>query len=63
MRSQLDFEKTQKTSLTEEVDGLQWKVQELSEVQQDLEEARNNLFKVETVLKVQMLLYYSPLRD
>lgn len=45
-RSTIETEKHQRSSLSEEVDGLSWKVQELTELEQELEETRSKLFTV-----------------
>ena len=46
MKSRLEVEQKQRSSLSEEVDGLSWKVQELADLEEELEQVRNQLSKV-----------------
>ena len=45
MQSRLEQEQKQRSSLTEEVDGLSWKVQELADLQEVLHQVRTQLFQ------------------
>jgi hypothetical protein len=45
-RQSIHTEKTQRASLSDEMDGLNWKLQEMTELQQELDDVNKQLFKV-----------------
>ena len=55
MQSRLVEEQKQRSSLTEKVDGLSWKVTELTDLQEELEEVRNELYKVKGTMNIHVL--------
>ena len=46
VRGKLEVEEKQKSSLSEEIDGLSWKLQETEELQQELDDVRAQLYQV-----------------
>ena len=49
VRGKLEVEEKQKSSLSEEIDGLSWKLQETEELQQELDDVRAQLYQVSTL--------------
>ena len=46
VRGKLEVEAKQKSSLSEEIDGLSWKLQETEELQHELDDVRAQLYQV-----------------
>ena len=49
VRGKLEVEEKQKSSLSEEIDGLSWKLQETEELQHELDDVRAQLYQVSAI--------------